>query len=98
MKTVVLAMLGAYKRFVSPALPNACRFVPTCSEYAMEAVDGHGVVRGAMLTAWRLLRCHPLARGGYDPVPANHLFVNHQDLITVDHQDLALRRCSPTLK
>ena len=62
-------MLSAYKRWISPALPNACRFVPTCSEYAMEAIERHGAVRGSLLAGWRLLRCHPFARGGYDPVP-----------------------------
>jgi uncharacterized protein len=50
-------------------LPHACRFVPTCSEYAMEAIERHGVFRGSALAAGRLLRCHPFARAGYDPVP-----------------------------
>jgi putative membrane protein insertion efficiency factor len=68
-KRTVQAMLAAYKRWISPALPNACRFVPTCSEYAMEAVELHGTVRGILLATGRLLRCHPLARGGHDPVP-----------------------------
>jgi putative membrane protein insertion efficiency factor len=85
MKTMVLGILGAYKRFVSPALPKACRFVPTCSEYAMEAVDRHGIVRGAMLAAWRVLRCNPFGRGGYDPVP-------------LSEDDRALRRCCPISK
>ena len=50
-------------------LPHACRFVPTCSEYAMESIERHGVVRGSVLAIGRLLRCHPFARAGYDPVP-----------------------------
>ena len=54
--------VAVYKRLISPMLPHACRFVPTCSEYAMEAVERHGVLRGSMLAAWRLLRCHPFAR------------------------------------
>jgi putative membrane protein insertion efficiency factor len=62
-------LLSVYKRWVSPALPAACRFVPTCSEYAMEAVERHGAMRGGLLAAWRILRCQPLARAGYDPVP-----------------------------
>ncbi len=70
MKQAVQFVLGCYKRFISPMLPHACRFVPTCSEYAMEAVERHGVVRGGWLAARRLLRCQPLARAGYDPVPA----------------------------
>jgi putative membrane protein insertion efficiency factor len=62
-------LLRLYKYLVSPLLPPACRFVPSCSEYAAEAVARHGCFRGAMLACWRLLRCNPLARGGYDPVP-----------------------------
>ena len=50
-------------------LPHACRFVPTCSQYAIEAVERHGVIRGGLLATARLLRCHPLARAGFDPVP-----------------------------
>jgi putative membrane protein insertion efficiency factor len=63
-------LLTGYKRFISPMLPNACRFAPTCSEYAMEAIELHGVLRGGALAAARLARCHPLARAGFDPVPA----------------------------
>lgn len=69
MSELMLALLRSYKRWISPALPPACRYVPTCSEYAMEAVATRGALRGLLLAAWRLLRCHPLARGGYDPVP-----------------------------
>ncbi|MFZ0859115.1 MAG: membrane protein insertion efficiency factor YidD [Candidatus Sulfotelmatobacter sp.] len=67
-KLVTLQLLRAYKWAVSPIFPPACRYVPTCSEYAMEAVERYGTVRGGLMTLWRLLRCHPLARGGYDPV------------------------------
>jgi putative membrane protein insertion efficiency factor len=73
MKTVLEQILKAYKRLVSPLLPPACRYVPTCSEYAAEAVARHGVVRGTMLACWRLLRCNPLAHGGFDPVPKKKL-------------------------
>ena len=69
MKGALQFVLRAYKRCLSPMLPPACRFVPTCSEYAQEALECHGVLRGCMLAICRLLRCHPLARGGYDPVP-----------------------------
>ena len=62
-------VLDAYKRFVSPLLPPACRFTPTCSEYAREAVTRHGVWRGLALAARRLARCHPFHAGGPDPVP-----------------------------
>ena len=61
--------LAAYKRFVSPLLPPACRFTPTCSAYAREAVSRHGVWRGLALAARRLARCHPFHAGGFDPVP-----------------------------
>jgi putative membrane protein insertion efficiency factor len=67
-KLVVLQMLRAYKWAISPMFAPACRFVPTCSEYAMEAVERYGAVRGGLMAVVRLLRCHPLARGGYDPV------------------------------
>ena len=66
---VVAGVFGAYKRFVSPLLPPACRFTPTCSEYAREAVTRHGVGRGLSLAARRLARCHPFNAGGADPVP-----------------------------
>lgn len=62
-------LLWGYQRALSPLLPRACRFEPTCSEYARQAVLGHGVVRGAWLALRRLVRCHPLHAGGYDPPP-----------------------------
>jgi putative membrane protein insertion efficiency factor len=70
MKQVAAFCLRLYKGVVSPFLPVACRYVPTCSEYAAEAVARHGLLRGAALGLWRILRCNPFARGGYDPVPA----------------------------
>jgi len=68
LKTIVLLTLRAYKQVVSPLLPPACRYVPSCSEYAMEAIDRYGVGSGLLLSAGRLLRCHPFAKGGFDPV------------------------------
>jgi uncharacterized protein len=59
----------AYRRYVSPALPARCRFYPSCSAYAQEALARHGAWRGTGLAIWRLLRCHPFHPGGYDPVP-----------------------------
>jgi putative membrane protein insertion efficiency factor len=70
-KVVFLLLLRTYKRLISPLLLPACRYVPTCSEYAQEAIDRHGVLKGGLLALWRLLRCHPLVAGGFDPVPGN---------------------------
>ena len=67
-KLLTLEMLRAYKWAISPLFPPSCRYVPTCSEYAMEAVERYGAVRGLLMASIRLLRCHPFARGGYDPV------------------------------
>ena len=65
----VLAPVRFYRRFLSPLKRTpSCRYLPTCSEYAIEAVEKRGVVRGVFMAAWRLLRCNPLFRGGYDPV------------------------------
>ncbi len=69
MKRVLLSVIRFYRRRVSPGLPRACRFYPTCSEYAEEAIQRFGAVRGGQLAARRILRCHPFAKGGYDPVP-----------------------------
>ncbi|MCG6962951.1 MAG: membrane protein insertion efficiency factor YidD [Acidobacteria bacterium] len=63
------ACLRAYKKWISPLLPPACRFSPTCSEYAAEAIGRYGLVKGSWLGLKRLLRCHPFHPGGYDPVP-----------------------------
>ncbi len=69
MKGLALGLIRLYQRYVSPGRPPACRFQPTCSHYGHEAIERHGLVQGAGLTVWRLLRCHPFNRGGYDPVP-----------------------------
>jgi uncharacterized protein len=68
MQKAVIATLRLYKRFLSPILPSACRFSPTCSEYMIEAVGKYGVLRGVGRGVLRLLRCHPLHAGGFDPV------------------------------
>jgi putative membrane protein insertion efficiency factor len=65
----VAALLNGYKRYLSPFLPRACRFHPTCSEYAREAILRHGLARGTFLALRRLGRCHPWNEGGIDPVP-----------------------------
>jgi putative membrane protein insertion efficiency factor len=68
-QAALLALLRGYKWVFSPFLPPACRYVPTCSEYAAEAVERYGVFRGSAMAMWRVLRCHPFVRGGFDPVP-----------------------------
>ena len=69
MRGALLQLLRAYRYFLSPLLPAACRFHPSCSAYAAEAIQKHGALRGSCLGACRLLRCNPFHPGGYDPVP-----------------------------
>jgi putative membrane protein insertion efficiency factor len=64
-----IALVRTYQLFLSPLLPSSCRYIPTCSAYAVEAIERHGVVRGGWLAAKRIARCHPLRPGGHDPVP-----------------------------
>ncbi|HKW16561.1 MAG TPA: membrane protein insertion efficiency factor YidD [Terriglobales bacterium] len=66
---ILLFGLSLYKRLISPFFLPACRYVPTCSEYAAEAIVKHGAIRGTLMGAWRLLRCNPFVKGGFDPVP-----------------------------
>ena len=68
MKSALIYLLRGYQVLISPLLPSACRFTPTCSEYALEAVRQYGALRGIYMAARRLLRCHPFHPGGYDPV------------------------------
>ena len=77
-----LALIGIlpirlYQWCISPLLPAACRYQPTCSAYAIEAIEHHGLMRGLCLTMWRLLRCHPWGGSGYDPVPRSHTECRH---------------------
>ncbi|MBW3069798.1 MULTISPECIES: membrane protein insertion efficiency factor YidD [unclassified Actinomyces] len=65
----LVALVGLYQGWISPGLPRRCRYYPSCSAYAVEAVKVHGALKGALLAAWRLLRCNPLTRGGVDHVP-----------------------------
>ena len=75
---VILAPIRAYQRFISPAMPRRCKYYPTCSAYAIDAVREFGVLRGLMLAGWRLLRCNPFSHGGYDPVENQTLFKRHR--------------------
>lgn len=72
----LIGLIGAYRRAISPLLPGACRFYPSCSSYASEAISLHGVARGTMLAAARLSRCHPWCEGGIDPVPPSRACVH----------------------
>ena len=69
MKTLLILPIRFYQRFISPLLPPACRFTPTCSQYAIEAIQKHGALKGLYLAIRRLLRCHPWGGSGYGPVP-----------------------------
>ena len=73
-RAVVSAPIRVYALVISPALPRRCKYEPTCSRYALEAITEFGVPRGIVLAAWRLLRCNPLSHGGYDPVQAQRVF------------------------
>jgi uncharacterized protein len=70
----VTAPIFLYQRVVSPAIPRRCKYEPTCSRYAVEAIRRYGILRGLVLAGWRLLRCNPWSYGGYDPVEAQRLF------------------------
>ena len=69
MKHIMIALIKFYQRCISPVKPPCCRFTPTCSAYAIEAFTKRGFFVGLILTVWRLLRCNPFSKGGYDPVP-----------------------------
>ena len=67
-KSVGIALIRAYRRFISPLLPSSCRFTPSCSLYTLQAIEKYGLLKGCLMGARRLLRCHPFSEGGYDPV------------------------------
>ncbi len=66
---VFVHLIRGYQRYISPRFGGVCRFRPTCSQYAIEAIETHGAFKGSFLALWRILRCNPFSRGGYDPVP-----------------------------
>lgn len=90
-RRVLIAVLRGYKWLISPLLPASCRYVPTCSEYAMEAVERFGVIRGTGMAIWRVLRCHPFVRGGYDPVVKRNPALRGRDTLGTAGQTLRLR-------
>jgi uncharacterized protein len=73
-RRLVIAPIRLYQRTLSPALPRRCRYEPSCSRYAAQAIEEFGILRGLVLGAWRLLRCNPFSHGGFDPVEAQRLF------------------------
>jgi len=73
-RAVAVAPIVVYRAVVSPAIPRRCKYEPTCSRYALEAIRKYGILRGLVLAGWRLLRCNPWSHGGYDPVEAQRVF------------------------
>ena len=74
LRSLVVAPIRAYQRLISPLLPPRCKYEPSCSHYAAQAVEEYGILRGLILAGWRLLRCNPWSHGGYDPVHEQHIF------------------------
>ena len=68
MKKILISMINFYRKYISPARPSCCRFTPTCSQYALDAIRKYGSFRGSIMAVYRIIRCNPLCKGGYDPV------------------------------
>lgn len=77
LRRAVTLPIRVYQYAISPMFGPRCRYYPSCSEYAVQAIEGYGILRGLVLAGWRLLRCNPFSRGGYDPVEAQGLFKSH---------------------
>jgi uncharacterized protein len=73
-RRVAVAPIVVYRRVISPLLPPRCKYAPSCSEYAVQAISEFGILRGLVLAVWRLLRCNPFSHGGFDPVHAQRIF------------------------
>ncbi len=80
LKKVFIAPIKAYRKFISPLKKPCCRFYPSCSQYAIEAIDKHGVIKGGGLALYRILRCNPFSAGGVDPVPGTYAEENTEVL------------------
>ena len=81
-----ILLVRIYQLIITPWLPNSCRFSPTCSSYSIEALRIHGLIKGVLLTGWRLLRCQPLCKGGYDPVPPRGCWRHKRERYTGSHK------------
>ncbi|MCW3067646.1 MAG: hypothetical protein JWL67_271 [Solirubrobacterales bacterium] len=79
LRTIATAPIFVYQRLISPAIPRRCKYEPTCSRYAVDAIRRYGILRGLVLAGWRLLRCNPWSYGGYDPVEAQRVFRTRSD-------------------
>ncbi len=77
LRQIAVAPVLLYSRFISPAIPRRCKYEPTCSRYAVDAIREYGILKGVVLAGWRLLRCNPWSYGGYDPVEAQRVFRAH---------------------
>ena len=77
MRRGAIALLRGYQRWISPLMGARCKYYPSCSEYAVQAIGRYGILRGSVLATWRLLRCNPFSHGGYDPVSEQNLFRRH---------------------
>ena len=86
MKHVMIWLIGLYRKYISPLKPPCCRFTPTCSAYAVEAFQKRGFFVGLALTVWRILRCNPFSKGGYDPVPEKKVRVKRNQRIGRDNE------------
>ncbi|HYI16700.1 MAG TPA: membrane protein insertion efficiency factor YidD [Thermomicrobiales bacterium] len=69
MRRIPLLLIRGYQRVISPLMPPSCRFVPSCSDYGYQAIEKYGIIRGGAMTVWRIMRCNPFNKGGFDPVP-----------------------------
>ena len=69
MKTILIKLIRFYQKYISPLKSTRCPYIPTCSQYGLEAIEKYGALKGGLLTVWRILRCNPFSKGGYDPVP-----------------------------
>lgn len=93
MKYLFIFIIKLYKRLISPFLPSACRFYPTCSEYSIEAFQKHGAIKGFILAAFRILRCNPYCQGGIDHVPESFKLFSRKNIHSKHETNISHRDC-----